>query len=98
MLQLRTSIESQLSENEQRMIRQESVTSDQGSKKLKLDQQQEEWFKQLISKGTDQLTSLKHIQTVYNQFWISIVEENIIMDKEQQEEEEQEKLAREKEE
>ena len=95
MLQLRTSLESNTSENEPKMQlihSKESVTSDPGSKKLKLDKQQEEWLKQIINKGADQLNSLKHILTVYNQFWSSIVEHNMAMDKEQLEQEAQDKL------
>ena len=71
------------------MVSKESVTSDSGSKRLKLDQHQEEWLKQLINKGTDQLTSLKHILSVYNQFWLSIVEHNQAMDADQKALEEQ---------
>ena len=70
----------------------ESVTSDSGGKKIKLDKQEEEWLKQIISKGADHLNSLKHILTVYNQFWSSIVEHNMAMHKEQLEEEAQDKL------
>ena len=95
MLQLRTSLESNTSENEPKMQlihSKESVTSDSGGKKLKLDKQQEEWLKQIINKGADQLNSLKHILTVYNQFWSSIVEHNMAMDKEQLEQEAQDKL------
>jgi hypothetical protein len=48
MLQLRTSLESNTSENEQKLqliTSKESVTSDSGGKKIKLDKQQEEWLK-----------------------------------------------------
>lgn len=71
------------------MVSKESVTSDLGSKRQKLDQQQEEWLKQLINKGADQLTSMKHILSVYNQFWLSVVEHNLVMDAEQKAKEEQ---------
>ena len=70
MLQLRPSLDSQVSADPGMLLpNRESVTSADGGKKVKLDPQEEEWLKQLVSRNSDQLASLRHILAVYNQFY-----------------------------
>ena len=98
-LQLRPAQDSQVSESEQRiaLANRESVTSESGGKKIKLDPQEEEWLKQLVNRNGDQLASLRHILAVYNQFYQSIFEENEVMKAEELKELEEEKQAAEEE-
>ena len=69
LLQLRPSVDSQVSDNGISLINRESVTSDSGAKNIKLSVQDEEGLKQLVSRNSDEIASLRHILSVYNLFY-----------------------------
>ena len=65
-LRLRPVQDSQISDSGIPLANRESVTSETGGKKLKLNPHDEEWLKQLINRNSDQHASLRNILNVYN--------------------------------